>query len=41
MSEMVDDLKSSTSTIALVGSLLSGCYLIFGPIVSGKKMKDS
>lgn len=31
------DLGSSKSTIALVGSLLSGCYLIFGPFVSGNK----
>lgn len=33
---IVEDLGSTKSTIALAGSLLSGCYLIFGPIVSGE-----
>lgn len=37
MTHIETDLQASKSTIALVGSLLSGCYLIFGPIVSGRK----
>lgn len=31
-----DDLGASKATVALVGSLLSGFYLIVGPFVSGK-----
>lgn len=30
------DLGASKATIALIGSLLSGFYLIVGPFVSGK-----
>lgn len=30
-----EDLKANAATVALVGSLLSGFYLIVGPFVSG------
>lgn len=33
---IVTDLGASKAAVALVGSLLSGCYLLVGPFVSGK-----
>ena len=32
---IVADLGASKAAVALVGSLLSGCYLLVGPFVSG------
>lgn len=33
---IIEDLGAGKAAVALVGSLLSGCYLLVGPFVSGK-----
>jgi MFS transporter, MCT family, solute carrier family 16 (monocarboxylic acid transporters), member 14 len=38
---IMNDLGASKASVALAGSLLSGFYLIVGPIVSGKTQKIS